>query len=195
MAAKKGMKQPNKVYRDFRLGLNCIYCNQILIKENVSAGTTQRKCQSCYDQGVIDGRRDDDSERRKERCRQHYYKNREKYIERAQKNARENPDRVRLHACESRMRIKMQMIEAYGGKCVCCGETGPAFLTIDHIDNDGALDRASGRLTGVNLYRSLKRSGWPKDKFQLLCMNCNCAKGMFGECPHKFMKEDRSRLF
>ena len=32
-----------------------------------------------------------------------------------------------------------QVFEAYGGyKCNCCGESEPMFLSIDHIDNNGA---------------------------------------------------------
>ena len=40
---------------------------------------------------------------------------------------------------------KEQVYEAYGGyKCACCGETEPMFLSIDHIDNNGAEERRSG---------------------------------------------------
>ena len=30
----------------------------------------------------------------------------------------------------------------------------------------------------------LKKLGYPKDGYQLLCHNCNCAKGWYGACPH-----------
>jgi predicted HNH restriction endonuclease len=30
----------------------------------------------------------------------------------------------------------------------------------------------------------LKRQGFPKDEFQLLCSNCNQAKHRYGQCPH-----------
>jgi hypothetical protein len=32
--------------------------------------------------------------------------------------------------------------------------------------------------------------GYPKDNFQLLCMNCNFAKGHRGECPHQTAKRE-----
>src|SRR5215467_11339214 len=32
----------------------------------------------------------------------------------------------------------------YGGKCQCCGEKEPAFLTVDHVNNDGHLERDRG---------------------------------------------------
>lgn len=40
--------------------------------------------------------------------------------------------------------------------------------------------------SGWNFYRWLKNNGFPKKDFQLLCFNCNCAKGFFGMCPHKY---------
>ncbi len=29
----------------------------------------------------------------------------------------------------------------YGQRCACCGETEPAFLAIDHVNNDGNVHR------------------------------------------------------
>ena len=86
-----------------------------------------------------------------------------------------------------RDKYRAEMIEAYGGKCVCCGETEPAFLTVDHIHNDGSehRKRKRGAGSGFSLALELKKQGWPKDRYQLLCMNCNMAKGMLGVCPHQ----------
>jgi hypothetical protein len=81
-----------------------------------------------------------------------------------------------------RARLKLEMLEAFGWKCECCGETNPLFLTLDH-----RIPGQSYHTTGLNtqqLYRVARREGWPKDKYQLLCMNCNYAKGYFGACPH-----------
>lgn len=96
--------------------------------------------------------------------------------------------------------IKKEVADAYGGKCACCGESNLGFLTIDHIFNDGNIERKSiiengGPLVvGTKLYRRLKKMGYPKDRYQLLCWNCNCGKRMNGGiCPHKyaFMNESR----
>jgi hypothetical protein len=85
-------------------------------------------------------------------------------------------------------RCRKELLAAYGGHCVCCGEDTPEFLTIDHINNDGATHRRriSGRGRGYNARVDLwlRRNGCPKDNFQLLCMNCNFAKGKYGSCPH-----------
>jgi hypothetical protein len=84
-------------------------------------------------------------------------------------------------------RLKLKIIEEYGGKCVCCGENRFEFLTIDHINGDGKQHRKE---LGANmLYNWLKKNNFPKDNFQLLCMNCNFAKGHFGKCPHEIERE------
>ena len=82
-----------------------------------------------------------------------------------------------------RARTRDLVFEAYGGyKCVCCGETEPKFLSIDHINNDGAKHK---KKTNSNLYRWLKKNDYPSG-FQVLCMNCNCGKYRNGGiCPHK----------
>ncbi len=76
----------------------------------------------------------------------------------------------------------------YGEKCTCCGETEPLFLTIDHVNNDGAAHRRSmpdGRYaTGERMYRWLRDNDFPAG-FQVLCMNCNLGKQRNGGvCPH-----------
>jgi hypothetical protein len=42
----------------------------------------------------------------------------------------------------------------YGGECICCGLADTAFLTIDHINNDGHLDKKSG-----NRYKKIIDAG------------------------------------
>lgn len=78
------------------------------------------------------------------------------------------------------LNTKIKIIEAYGGVCACCGENTLEFLTIDHINN-GVEDR---KKNGGKLYRWLIKNNFPKGNYQILCYNCNCAKGFFGYCPH-----------
>jgi hypothetical protein len=77
-------------------------------------------------------------------------------------------------------------LQAYGGKCACCGELEEAFLVIDHINDDGADFRRSLRGRGGGGYYTylwLKNNNYP-DGFQVLCANCNMAKSRPGGCPH-----------
>lgn len=80
-----------------------------------------------------------------------------------------------------RARIRREILDHYGARCACCGETTDAFLTIDHINNDGRLHRR--RHSGGAFYSAIIRLGFPKD-LQILCWNCNLAKALYGSCPH-----------
>ncbi len=80
--------------------------------------------------------------------------------------------------------LKLEVIANYGCACACCGESNPVFLTVDHINGGGMKDRASDH-GGWRFYTRLKKLGFPKDDYQLLCYNCNLAKGFFGICPHE----------
>lgn len=79
-------------------------------------------------------------------------------------------------------KLRLTILAAYGNKCVCCGEAREEFLTIDHINGDGADERR--RIT-IPLYAWIKKQNFPKDKYRLLCWNCNCSIGRYGYCPHQ----------
>lgn len=90
--------------------------------------------------------------------------------------------RMRDDANRRGLRLRQEVLTAYGEKCQCCGENIPEFLAIDHINNDGNKHRRQVR----SLYIWLKQNGFPKDNFQLLCHNCNIGKYRNnGICPHK----------
>lgn len=85
----------------------------------------------------------------------------------------------------SRDQLKRQIMDYYGGNCVCCGESDLRFLTIDHINNNGKEHRKQGVGGGDNIYRWLRKNEFPKG-FQTLCYNCNIARYRNGGiCPHK----------
>lgn len=88
------------------------------------------------------------------------------------------------------VKAKAAVYAAYGEKCNCCGETRQVFLTIDHINNDGAEERRL-RGSGLPFYSNIIKLGFPKDRYQILCMNCNWAK-RYGLCPHE--EERRAKL-
>ncbi len=74
---------------------------------------------------------------------------------------------------DKRRTLKLEMIEAYGGVCVLCGETYSEFLTIDHINGNGSEHRRS--IGNKSIYAWLKEQGWPQGEYRLLCANCNCS--------------------
>lgn len=87
---------------------------------------------------------------------------------------------------EKYIKDKKIVIEFYGGKCKCCGETNIWFLSLDHKNNDGfKYGRARKGLKYSNL---VAKNNFPKD-LQLLCYNCNQGKNNPINkyiCPHKF---------
>lgn len=85
---------------------------------------------------------------------------------------------------ESMRKWRERSITALGGACRCCGETDIRFLAIDHVNNDGAYERRELKLTSFKFYYYLKRVGYPRDRYQLLCHNCNMTKQFYGACPH-----------
>lgn len=75
---------------------------------------------------------------------------------------------------------RVSVISAYGGRCVCCGESKYEFLALDHVNGNGSEER---RRHGKNLAKFAHDNGCPKT-LQLLCHNCNMSKGFYGACPH-----------
>lgn len=86
-------------------------------------------------------------------------------------------------------RIKIEAFEAYGGcVCACCNEGRLEFLSIDHINNDGASHR---KVIKGAIYGWLKKNSYP-DGFRVLCLNCNGSLGFHGYCPHDKEKSNES---
>lgn len=80
-------------------------------------------------------------------------------------------------------RLKLQVLELYGGHCACCGEENPWFLTIDHVNRDGAKERREKGKQVIRYDTYLKEK---REDLQVLCFNCNCAREHNnGVCPHK----------
>jgi len=83
-----------------------------------------------------------------------------------------------------RDKLRLEMLAEYGGRCQCeggCDITNPGFLAVDHIFDDGKQHRKDCKLTNpVRLAKWLKDRGWPKDRFRLLCHNCNQGREWYG---------------
>jgi len=139
------------------------------------------------------------------RFKEWYSKNREKKQKANKEWKRKNKKRVKMYIKDWRKKnkkhvkeyknswyrswrgkIKLEMVAAYGGKCTCCGEAEPAFLTIEHKKRDGPAHRKElCRNFGSDFYKALKKKGWPKRGLTLFCMNCNFASRYGKKCPHK----------
>lgn len=123
-----------------------------------------------------------------------YKNNREEQIRRSREYRENNSILITERQINRRKKLKERVFKEYGGAiCRCCGEDNLYFLTIDHINNDGAEERKKlfGKsTTGLNFYEWLTKNNFPTpEKYQVLCMNCNFGKARNnGICPHKEKK-------
>ena len=143
-------------------------------------------------------------ERNREKVNQRMRDWREENREKSREHAREWRNRkiangtseevAALRAAESEKTKRNQdrqreaVYGAYGGyKCNCCAETERMFLSIDHVHNDGAEERRSGKYNGGGsaFYSWLCKNNFPLG-YQVLCMNCQVGKHKNGGvCPHQ----------
>src|SRR5690242_2225061 len=85
-------------------------------------------------------------------------------------------DKCRVRNATNRLRWQQKKRDKVYGKyggyiCACCGETNPAFLTLDHIEGrENVAHKAN--LSGINLLNWLEKHDYPPI-VQVLCYNCN----------------------
>jgi hypothetical protein len=111
------------------------------------------------------------------RQREYYLKNRERLLQKRRAYLKEHREQRQKYNRTYNQKIKVEVLTHYGkGRlaCVVCGEVRLDCLSIDHINNDGAIHRkAIG--TGTSLYHWLKQNDYPEG-YQTLCMNCQWLK-------------------
>jgi hypothetical protein len=92
-----------------------------------------------------------------------------------------------IKARQKNSRLKMEVMKIYSKgepKCNCCGYSESLDgLSIDHIEGRNKMGHSKS-VKGNQLYRFLIEHHFPKG-YQVLCHNCNSAKGHFGKCPHE----------
>lgn len=77
--------------------------------------------------------------------------------------------------------MRRRLVASLGGKCACCQEETYEFLHVDHVRGGGSAERKAG----VNVGPEARRN---PERFQVLCANCNLAKGFWGTCPHVYQE-------
>ena len=106
-----------------------------------------------------------------------------------------NAEYVTSYKRNYRYKIKFIVLSKYAGgkpKCLYCKERRMDALTLDHINNDGKLERVrlGNKGRGSGLYARLKKLHYPKG-YQVLCYNCNIVKAFTFIRSHTIPKERR----
>ena len=92
--------------------------------------------------------------------------------------------------------MRERALERLGISCNCCGESLRTMLHIDHIHNDGNIERAGKRGCSSSVARRVLRSINPHARYQILCASCNHSKARNdGVCEHKTGNMDRLTRF
>ena len=92
-------------------------------------------------------------------------------------------EQIRQYTRDREKLVKQEVINHYGGRCACCGESDPRFLTMDHKNGGGRKHQKEIKKTRFFMW--VKRNNFP-DYLQVLCFNCNCGRSVNGGiCPHK----------
>lgn len=110
-----------------------------------------------------------------------YFK--ELYLRR-RKNEVNYREKCRIQARNYHRKNRIKVLDYYGGKCVCCGESLKEFLCIDHINGGGTKHRKELKSKHSSMVQWIIRNNYPKE-YRVLCHNCNQSLGYYGYCPHK----------
>jgi len=126
------------------------------------------------------------SERRRRESPEYFERRRAKWREeRRTARAKDKQHSIDI-SWRSTLKLRREMIAAYGGACACCGESELMFLTLDHVHRNGAEHRNLLRTGGgYAVWRDLRKKGWPKDGYAILCWNCHMVTCWSRPCPHQ----------
>lgn len=95
-------------------------------------------------------------------------------------------ERTRKYRIEKRNEALMGL----GNKCEHCGERRREFLSIDHVNDDGYIERKDSK---YELPMLVIKSGFDKSKYQILCYNCNMSKAHYKRNPILIERELREQ--
>jgi len=109
----------------------------------------------------------------------YYEKHKDYFVSYSKTRWKKNKKTLKSKYVESWHKIQDKFFEMYGNKCACCGESQREFLTIEHIHGQKGLNKESSYQAYTRAIREYR-----EDIYQILCMNCNHAKGIYGYCPH-----------
>ena len=134
-------------------------------------------------------------EKRRAYNREYAREHRSKYNEYMRAWFVANPDKAEIYKERQNARrrarelqMRLEVLHGYGAMCACCGELRLEFLSIDHVNGGGNTERKVLR-NRYSQFKLIIASGFPPE-YQILCHNCNQAKGYYGVCPHQIERQN-----
>jgi 5'(3')-deoxyribonucleotidase len=154
----------------------CNHCKQLLAfslfnKSSAEADGYSPRCRECSREFSIKYRKKETTKEKLRVDARRYYHN--------------NKEKCREKSSGYRQELRNEFLTEYGGVCSCCGEANQSLLTVQHIKGGGNKHRRDVGGTSTGVLYDLKKRGWPKDDFEILCFNCNMASSNGRLCPHK----------
>jgi hypothetical protein len=110
-----------------------------------------------------------------------YRRNRSSLIQKSIQYKKDNPEKSKVWYRNRDEKLRNSFLEMYGGRCVCCGETEPTFLTIDHVQGQVGVFKKEASSTAMR--KAIKN--YDPTHYRILCMNCNSAVRFGRTCPHQ----------
>jgi hypothetical protein len=109
----------------------------------------------------------------------YYIKNLEKLKSKSKEYREKNKEKKKNTDKRYCKQIKEKAFDILGGrKCILCGVSNINFLTVDHIDEKGYLDRPS-RIGGFPIYKKIIDKKYSEEELlnlRVLCYSCNCSR-------------------
>ena len=167
----------------------CPYCQEVKPEADFPSrgnGTLKRRraCGDCYRarrRQFDKAHRQRTNDKRRKRWREDSELRERSHVA-VRKYRANNQERIKNRNRERYRQRRVEVINRYGGKCVCCGETMFEFLVLDHVHGGGGRERKT--LPTTSLIRKLYTSPVLLPGYRILCHNCNMALGFYGYCPH-----------
>ena len=94
-----------------------------------------------------------------------------------------------IHDTNAAMRLRCILL--LGGECSNCGEKEYEFLTVDHVNGDGNIERA--RLHSDQIKRLILSGVADRNRYRVLCRNCNDSDGMINRTYSSDTVRNRNR--
>ncbi len=133
----------------------------------VVPSTGERRCRRCARAGSAESsRRYRDRHPERVVTAQRAYRERNRAKTRAAGRVREQ---------DRRERERLAVIDALGGKCHDCGFDDRRALEIDHVNDDGTVERVRFNGNFIRFWRTVIAEA-DSGRYQLLCRNCNGIK-------------------